>query len=208
MHKSNKTWQKIWLIAENFNYLCKIIKTPTEMRPIFIIGFMGSGKTTFGRALAKATGHQFIDLDCYIEQRFHANVRDIFATKGEEGFRDIERRMLLEVSEFENVIVACGGGTPCFFDNMEQMKAHGMTVMLDTSFDVLLQRLKLGRHRRPLIASLSDEELERYITDAMAKRMPFYSKASLLFSGNRLDSREQIDETVKQFITLHNLPTP
>ena len=95
------------------------------MKPIFIIGFMGSGKSTLGRALAQATGLTFIDLDTYIEQRFHANVRDIFAQRGEDGFRRLERMMLHEVSEFEDVIVACGGGTPCFFNNMEHINSHG-----------------------------------------------------------------------------------
>lgn len=137
------------------------------MQPIFIIGFMGSGKSTLGRALGRATGRTFIDLDNYIEQRFHANVRDIFASRGEEGFRDIERRMLREVSQFEDVIVACGGGTPCFYDNMEVMNAAGLTVMLDVSIDRLHSRLCLGRRRRPLIAAMTDDELRAYITQAL-----------------------------------------
>ena len=99
------------------------------MRPIFLVGFMGSGKSTLGKALSKATGLRFIDLDTYIECRYHANVRDIFAEKGESGFRDIEQRMIREVSDFEDVIVACGGGTPCFFNNMEVMNGAGLTVL-------------------------------------------------------------------------------
>ena len=177
------------------------------MQPIFIIGFMGSGKSTLGRALARATGRQFIDLDSYIEQRFHANVRDIFAARGEQGFRDIERRMLHEVSEFENVIVACGGGTPCFFDNMEVMNSRGTTVMLETSHQKLLTRLKMGRHRRPLIANMTDEELEAYIQSALDSRMPFYSLASESFSGNELDSADEIERSVKRFCAIHNLST-
>lgn len=175
------------------------------MKPIFILGFMGCGKSTLGRALAQATGKQFIDLDNYIEQRFHANVRDIFATRGEDGFRDIERRMLLEVSEFEDVIVACGGGTPCFFNNMERMNSAGITVWLTATSETLHRRLCLGRHRRPLIAKKSDEELKQFIDETVAARTSFYSQAASTFSGDRLDDRAEIDETVSRFIEQYKL---
>lgn len=175
------------------------------MRPIFIIGFMGSGKSTLGRALSAATGMTFIDLDNYIESRFHANIRDIFASRGEEGFRRIERNMLLEVSQFEDVIVACGGGTPCFFDNIDVINASGLSVMLDVSHDRLFQRLSRGRRRRPLIASMTDERLNGYIDEALEKRMPFYSKATHRFSGEHLDNAGEIAATVNEFITLFGL---
>lgn len=170
------------------------------MKPIFILGFMGSGKTTLGRAVAEATGLQFIDLDIYIEQRYHANVRDIFATRGEAGFRDIERRMLHEVSDFQDVIVACGGGTPCFFDNMAHMNARGITVWLTASHETLLRRLKAGRRRRPLIASKTDDELRLYIKEALEQRTPHYSAAASRFSGDSLDSRPEIADSVERFI--------
>ncbi len=137
------------------------------MRPIFLIGFMGSGKSTLGRALAEATGLDFIDLDTYIERRFHANIREIFAREGEAGFRELERRMLEEVSQFQDVIIACGGGTPCFFDNIHTMNRSGQTVFLEASHSRLLERLKAGRRRRPLIAAMTDDELCDYITDAL-----------------------------------------
>lgn len=176
------------------------------MKPVFLIGFMGSGKSTLGRALAKASGLGFIDLDNYIETRFHRNIRDLFAECGEDGFRDIERRMLHEVSDFEDVIVACGGGTPCFYDNMERMNLAGLTVLLESSHEKLLQRLKLGRRRRPLIASMSDDELDVYIRKALESRMPFYSVASVRFCSDFLDSQEEIDCSVRQFMERFNLP--
>lgn len=176
------------------------------MRPIFLIGFMGSGKSTLGRALSRATGLQFIDLDLYIECRFHASVRDIFASQGEDAFRDIERRMLREVCDFEDVIVACGGGTPCFFDNMDIMNRSGVTVMLDASRPRLLERLKLGRRKRPLIAAMTDEQLEQYIADALEARMPHYSKAAVTFMADRLDSVEQIEESVARISAMLQLP--
>ena len=91
------------------------------MKSIIIIGYMGAGKTTVGKALAKELGVMFYDLDWYIETRMHKTVKEIFDEKGEEGFRIIEHNMLHEVAEFENVVVSCGGGTPCFFDNMDYM---------------------------------------------------------------------------------------
>lgn len=142
---------------------------------------------------------QFVDLDTYIERRFHANVREIFARDGESGFREIERRMLLEVSEFEDTIVACGGGTPCFFDNMAVMNRSGLTVFLEASHERLLERLKLGRSRRPLIASMSDEGLSGYIAEALDRRMPYYSQAATVFRSDWLDCRREIDESVAAF---------
>ncbi|MCM1293456.1 MAG: shikimate kinase [Bacteroides sp.] len=170
------------------------------MQPIFLIGFMGSGKSTLGHALAKVTGLDFIDLDNYIEARYHANVRDIFARDGEAGFRDMERRMLEEVGQFQDVIVACGGGTPCFFDNIELMNRAGLTVLLEASHERLFQRLKLGRTRRPLIAGMTDDDLSDYIARALDDRRPHYEKASARFCADWLDTREMIDKSVGQFL--------
>ena len=100
------------------------------MERIFLIGFMGSGKTTLGKALAQKLGVDFIDLDLYIETRYHKTVREIFAESGEERFRQIEKSLLHEVADFENVIIAAGGGTPCFFDNIDYMNGHGTCVYL------------------------------------------------------------------------------
>ena len=103
---------------------------------IFLIGYMGAGKTTLGKAFSREEGLTFVDLDWYIEERFHKTIAQIFAERGEEGFRELERRMLHEVSEFENVVIATGGGTPCHFDNMEHMNACGETVFLEVDVDV------------------------------------------------------------------------
>ena len=163
---------------------------------------MGCGKSTMGRAVSQLTGVPFIDLDNYIEGRYHMSVKEIFAKHGEEGFRDIERRMLQEVADFEDVIVACGGGTPCFFDNMEYMNAHGTTVFLNTPIPRLHSRLMRGRHKRPLIANKSDEELLEFIKKALADRWEHYAKAQIEFSSERLESREEIENTAREFIEL------
>lgn len=176
------------------------------MKPIFLIGYMGCGKSTLGRALGRMTSLEFIDLDNYIEARFHKSIRDIFAAEGEARFRDLERRMLDEVSQFENVVIACGGGTPCFGDNMELINSRGTSVFLDTSFPKLLSRLKRGRHKRPLIAGKTDEELEQFIADALATRLPYYSKARMTFKGDLLENETEIENTASRFIAALSLP--
>ena len=167
---------------------------------------MGCGKSTMGRAVSALTGVPFIDLDNYIEQRFHLTVKEIFAQRGEDGFRDVERRMLQEVADFEDVIVACGGGTPCFFDNMEYMNTHGTTVFLNTPIDRLHSRLMRGRHKRPLIADIDDEELMTFIKEALAKRMNHYSKAQISFSSERLENKSEIANTAREFAELLAIP--
>ena len=169
------------------------------MQPIFLIGYMGSGKTTLGKALAKAMNKDFIDLDHYIEGRFHATVKQIFSEHGEDGFRDIERRMLQEVADFEDVIVACGGGTPCYFDNMEYMRTHGLTIYLTTPPERLALRLALpgSRAKRPLIAGKSDEELLDFVNEALAKREPFYNKAQMTFCSTKIENAKETIQTAQ-----------
>lgn len=175
------------------------------MKPIFLIGYMGCGKSTLGRALGRMTGMEFIDLDHYIENRFHKTIREIFADEGEARFRDIERRMLQEVSQFEDVIVACGGGTPCFGQNMELMNEAGTTVLLDTSMAKLLTRLKRGRHKRPLIAGMDDATLEAFVATNLEQRAPHYNRAAHRFRSNLLENEVEIDDTARRFISLFNL---
>ena len=166
---------------------------------IFLIGYMGAGKTTLGRALAREMQVSFIDLDWYIEERFHKTVRQLFEERGEDGFREIEKKMLHEVAEFENVIVATGGGTPCFFDNMDYMNACGDAVFLDVDKDVLFRRLRIAKQQRPLLAEKTDDELRAFIDTALEKRLPYYRKARYVISGNELEDRSQIKRTVESF---------
>ena len=174
---------------------------------IFIIGYMASGKTTFGRALARQTGMQHIDLDFYIEQRFHSSVREIFAKKGEEEFRRIEGAMLREVGEMDGLIVSCGGGTPCFGDNMDYMNSKGLTVCLQASEDVIADRILKAGGKRPLMAGKSREEIQQTMREHMKVRQPYYDCAQLKISGDRLENKRQITDTVFDFIKnhLHNL---
>lgn len=177
-----------------------VILTRKYMKPIFLIGYMGSGKSTLGNALAPLTGLRFIDLDDYIEGREGMKISEIFAKRGEEAFREMERQTLAEVAAMEDVIIGCGGGTPCRPGAMELMNARGTTVYLDASFPRLLARLKEGRAKRPLIAQLDDEELARFITSSLETRMPYYSLASGSFPSDRLEDEVQIAGSCAAFI--------
>ena len=172
------------------------------MTRILIIGYMGAGKTTLGKVLAKALGLQFYDLDWYIEGRMHKTVAQIFAERGEEGFRTIERNMLHEVAEFEDVVISCGGGTPCFYDNMDYMNGRGQTVFLDVHPDILFNRLRVATHQRPILQGKTDEELRAFIADALEKRAPFYVQARYRFDAGHLESRRQIAGSVQQLRSL------
>ena len=171
-----------------------------EMRPIFLIGYMGSGKTTLGRALGRRLGLQFIDLDLYIESRYMRTISQLFAERGEDKFRSIEREMLHEVAEMEDVVVACGGVTPWYYDNIDYMNRCGTTVFLSASEDRLFARLSINRNKRPLIKDLDDKSLRIFIRENLALRMPHYSKASHSFCGDRLEDVMQISTSVEKFI--------
>ena len=112
---------------------------------IFLTGYMGAGKTTLGKALARELHIPFIDLDWYIEERFHKTVGELFSERGEASFRELEKNMLHEVGEFEDVVISTGGGAPCFFDNMEYMNRVGTTVFLDVDPKVLFSRLRVAK---------------------------------------------------------------
>ncbi len=158
---------------------------------------MGSGKTTVGKALSKVTGMMFYDMDWYIETRMHKTVAQIFAEKGEEGFRKIEHNMLHEVAEFEDVIISCGGGTPCFFDNMDYLTQQGEVVWLKATPEVLYSHLLMGKVERPLLKNKTPEELIAYITTQLQQREPFYRKAQHVLDVSLLDDYDKIKLSVK-----------
>ena len=168
------------------------------MTRIILLGYMGAGKTTIGKALAKELGIMFYDLDWYIESRMRRTVAQIFSGEGEEGFREIERNMLHEVAEFEDVVISCGGGTPCFYDNMDYMNAQGDTIYLQASPDVLAGHLRMGKVVRPLIAGKSDEELRQYIIESLKQREPYYTKAHHTLNVDLMDNYEKIRISVEK----------
>lgn len=175
------------------------------MRRIILIGYMGSGKTTIGHSLSKETGMMFYDMDWYIESRMRKTVAQIFAERGEEGFRKIEYNMLHEVAEFEDVIISCGGGTPCFFDNMDYLNQQGDVVYLKASPEVLYRHLLMGKVDRPLLKGKSPEELIAYITEQVSKREEFYNKARYTLDVSLMDDYDKIKNSVASLRTLLNL---
>lgn len=167
------------------------------MKSIILLGYMGAGKTTIGHALAKELGCRFYDLDWYIEMRFRKKIPEIFQERGEEGFRKIEHNMLHEVAEFENIVLSCGGGTPCFYDNMEYMNSICTTIYLKASPEVLAAHLKMGKVIRPLIQGKSPEELTTFIRESLKEREPFYLKAKYILDIDLLETREKVGESVR-----------
>ena len=167
-----------------------------KVKRIILIGYMGAGKTTIGRALAKELGLQFYDLDWYIENRMRKKIPQIFAERGEEGFRQIEHNMLHEVAEFENIVLSCGGGTPCFFDNMDYMNDQGQVIYLHCSPEVLHDHLLIGKTERPLLKGKTPEELILFIREQLEKREPFYTKACYTLDVTLMDNYEKIKITV------------
>lgn len=157
----------------------------SNINRLFFVGFMGSGKTTKGKRIASKYGLRFIDLDEYIEDRTQHSISQIFADKGESGFRLIEQKMLKEVAQYDKVLVAAGGGTPCFFDNMEVMNNAGVTVYLKaTAEDLSSYLLANGTSKRPLVRDKSPEELLSFIRQSLEKREPFYEKAQYTMTSD------------------------
>ncbi|MCU4155315.1 shikimate kinase [Carboxylicivirga sp. A043] len=157
-----------------------------EIKRIFLIGFMGSGKSTLGRRLKTELGWDFIDLDDYFEMRYQTTIKQFFAENGETAFREAERKMVSEVVHKEKTIIATGGGAPCYFDNMQVMNKHGLTIYIKLSVNTLANRLSSPKQVRPLVAGKSGDELIAYITEKLTEREPFYNQAKVIADGDML----------------------
>jgi shikimate kinase len=152
---------------------------------IFLIGFMGSGKTTLGKQLATRLGYRFIDQDEMVEQKYQKTVSEIFAKHGEEEFRNAETQVIQDIVKRDNCVVATGGGTPCFHNNMELMNEYGFTVYIKVDPEIITQRLKDAHTLRPLIKDKSEQEILEFTAQKLAERTPFYSRSKLvLYSKN------------------------
>lgn len=167
------------------------------MERIFFVGYMGSGKTTVGKLLAKSLSLEFIDLDAYIENKHRKSIPALFSDKGEEEFRKIEREALQEVATFEDVVISTGGGAPCFFDNMEVMNRAGTTIYIQADAEELAARLQISKNVRPLIAGKSKEELIPFITEHLAQRERYYNGAHIVYHTDRMITKKEIHLTVR-----------
>lgn len=170
------------------------------MKRIFLIGYMGAGKTTAGKELAKVLELEFIDLDHFIQARYQKTVSQLFQDVGEGEFRKIESSVLKEVGEFENIVISTGGGTPCFFDNMEYMNKAGTTVYLNAAPEALAARLNTCKEKRPLIKDKNEEELFAFVVESLEKRNPYYTQAQIIFETEELVNRDDVNKYVQQLI--------
>jgi shikimate kinase len=163
---------------------------------IYLIGFMGCGKTTMSRKLAKTLGFEVIDLDFEIELYGGMAISEYFATHGEEAFRRLESKILKEFNYPENCVIATGGGTPCFYDNMEFMNSRGATVYIKMPASALAKRLEKGQSKRPLIKDFDEAGLINFITLKVQEREQFYNQAIYTMDGIDL-TPEKIRRSLK-----------
>ena len=178
------------------------------MQNIILLGYMGAGKTSVGKAMARRLGTDFYDLDWYIEYRFRQKVADLFASRGEDGFRKIEYNMLHEVAEFENIVLALGGGTPCFYDNIDYLNSKGITVFMNASPEIIVRHLKISHTVRPLLQQKQGQELLDHISHHLEERLPYYRKAQYEINVDCLDTFSKIDQLVDAILTLTGVPVP
>ncbi len=149
----------------------------------YLVGYMYCGKTTFGRKLAAEKGLDFLDLDRAFEERYHYTVPRFFEAFGEEAFRRLETQMLHSTADLDNVVVSCGGGTPCHSGNMDFILAHGTAIYLRMSVDDLVARALRSRNPRPKLHGLPEEALRSEIEAQLKEREPFYQKAPIVLDG-------------------------
>jgi shikimate kinase len=148
---------------------------------IFLIGFMGSGKTHWGQLLSQKLSIPFFDLDEQVVSHEGKLIVEIFAENGEEYFRMLEKDVLHIITEsHEKFVMACGGGSPCYFNNIDYMNQSGTTVWINTPPDTLFQRLIKEKEKRPLIKGLTNEQLKNYISKKFADRRIYYEQADVV----------------------------
>lgn len=169
---------------------------------IFINGYMAAGKTTFGKALAQKIGTLFIDLDQYIEENTGMTISELFTERGEKNFRKLEKELLQKaVEETDDAVIACGGGTPCFHNNMKFMNNNGLTIFLETSTPVLISRLQLQNATRPILAGKTNDEIREKVLTQLCERLPHYMEAKLKWHGDDLENEKEIEENIENFVS-------
>jgi shikimate kinase len=168
---------------------------------VYLIGYMASGKSRLGDELSQLTGYPFVDLDDIFEERYRISVDDFFDKYDESSFRRLEQELLLETEPMPNAIVSTGGGTPCFFRNMEFMKINGVSVYLRVNSRILAERLQTVRRKRPLLKKAEPAELESLIRNHLSEREPFYLQADHVIEATHVDA-EHIMELIPDLTRL------
>ncbi len=160
---------------------------------VFLVGFMGCGKTTLGRKLAKYLDYAFIDLDHQLEAKVGVTIAEYFAKFGEGSFRKLESEVLKTTVYPANAIVSTGGGLPCFFDNMDWMNRRGKTIYIQLSPKTLADRLEHEKHKRPVLNGRTEDELIAFIEQKLQERDPFYTQANIIASGIGITPEKVLD---------------
>lgn len=169
---------------------------------IFLTGFMGSGKTYTGKRIAQAMNFDFLDLDELITDKEQMSIAQIFDKVGEGGFRKAERSALLSCVSLDKTIIATGGGTPCFFDNLEWMKSNGIVIYLEAAPNLLVSRLRGEMAHRPLIAGMEDEELHSFIQQKLEERSSFYEKSHIIYEQSTVSTSLSTNDLVDEIIQI------
>jgi shikimate kinase len=182
------------------------------MNKIYLVGYMGAGKSTTARRLANRLGWEVVDTDAMFEEKYKISVNDFFNKYDEPLYRKLESEVLKATERLENVVIATGGGTACYFDNMEWMNAHGLTVFMRISPQAAVDRVIHSRHKRPLAVGKSEEELTEFVKTHYAGRLPFYEQARLTVKSEDLDIDSLVVRLVAEGIdalrpSVHVIPT-
>ena len=156
---------------------------------VYLVGYMGVGKSTLGKKLAKGLNLSFVDLDSFIEEKYQKTIVNIIEQDGENYFRSLEASCLKEVGALENVLISTGGGTPTISINREFMLKNGLVVYLEMNSRSLFHRLKNARHNRPLLKEKNEEELQAFIIQHLNERKPFYSQAHITWNALHNDAQ-------------------
>jgi shikimate kinase len=157
---------------------------------IYLIGYMASGKSNIGRRLAEKLNFGFLDLDYLFEERFRISVLDFFEKYGEQVFRKIEQSILIETADLEDYVISTGGGTPCFFDNMEFIKQAGTSIYLEWEVPALVRRLKMVKRKRPLLKEIPPAGLESKVAEHLSQREFYYHQADFIISGEDIEPED------------------
>jgi len=166
---------------------------------IILLGFMGSGKSVFGKKLAKFMNLKFIDLDKHIEQKYRMTIPSIFSTFDETVFRNLETKELDLIFQDDNIVLSCGGGTPCFNNNMDTINQSGISIYLELNEKTLADRLSNSKTKRPLIENLNKDELVTKISELLTLRNPYYKQAQITISSINIKT-EEVARLIKDLI--------
>lgn len=164
---------------------------------IYLVGYMGSGKTTVGQMISWKLGYSFIDLDTMIEEKYKITIASFFSKFDEKVFRKVENETLKDTISMSDTVVSTGGGTPCYFDNMDIINNSGISVYLKTEVETLHQRLVSSKKKRPLLAGMTSPAIREHIRNQLAFREPFYLRSKIIADGNSSD----VDALIK---TIYN----